>query len=161
MQVFLIRHASAVDETLAVRDPHRPLDREGRAQAAGLGDRMRWHDCMPTHIWTSPLVRAVQTAELVCSNLHATCVIDVIPALSPAPDGDVRVVVAALQALPRTAAVMIVGHEPGLSAVGALLVNDPRFEALSKAQCVRIVDGVVRWRFDGDGEAPIPPDRSG
>ncbi|MBX3156951.1 MAG: histidine phosphatase family protein [Deltaproteobacteria bacterium] len=155
MQVFLIRHASAVDETLAVRDPHRPLTAAGRAQATGLGDRMRWHDCLPTHVWTSPLVRAVQTTELVCAGLHATVTVDVVPAL--APDGAVRDVAAAIHALPPTSAVMVVGHEPALSALGALLVGDPRFEALAKAQCARIIDGVVRWRFDGDGDAPVPP----
>jgi phosphohistidine phosphatase len=160
VQVFLIRHASAVDETLTVRDPHRPLAAEGRAQATGLGDRMRWHDCMPTHVWTSPLVRAVQTTELVCAGLHAKITVEVVPAL--APDGAVRDVAAAIRALPQAAAVMVVGHEPGLSALGALLVGDPQFEALAKCQCARIVDGVVRWRFAGDGEAPIPPaDRSG
>ncbi|HWU85905.1 MAG TPA: phosphoglycerate mutase family protein, partial [Kofleriaceae bacterium] len=63
MQVFLLRHAEAIDETLELRDPDRHLTPRGREQARRLGDRMRWHDCAPTHVWTSPLARAVQTAE--------------------------------------------------------------------------------------------------
>ena len=70
VEVFLIRHAAAVDETLELRDPYPPPHAHGRDQAKSLGDRLRWHDCMPTHIWTSPLVRAVQTAELVAAGLQ-------------------------------------------------------------------------------------------
>ncbi len=41
VEVFLIRHAAAVDETLELRDPLRHLTPEGRAQAKSLGDRLR------------------------------------------------------------------------------------------------------------------------
>ena len=50
---------------------------------------------------------------------------------------------------------MVVGHEPSLSALGALLVDQPDFEALAKAEAVRIDDGTLRWRFAWDAEAPV------
>ena len=153
VQVFLVRHADAIDETLVVRDLHRHLTAQGREQARALGDRMRWYDCAPTHVWSSPLVRAIQTAELVVAGLQATAAVEVVPAL--APDGAVRDVVASLQALADDAAVLLVGHEPSLSAIGALLVENPEFEALTKAQAARIVDGVLRWRFAWDAESPV------
>ncbi|HEU0029618.1 MAG TPA: phosphohistidine phosphatase SixA [Kofleriaceae bacterium] len=153
MHVFLVRHADAVEETLALRDPDRHLTATGRTQARGLGDRMRWHDCMPDHIWSSPLARALQTAELVAAGLHSDALVEIVPDL--APDGDVRAVVARLRALPPTAAVMIVGHEPGLSGIGVLLADDPKFEALAKAEAARIVDGKLRWRFPHDADAPV------
>jgi phosphohistidine phosphatase len=163
VQVFLVRHAEAIPETVAVRDPHRSLSVVGRTQARALGDRMRWHDCAPTHVWTSPLVRAVQTAELlrlvspirkvpVAQGMHCELPIDSVPAL--APDGAPRDVVAAIKALPETAAVVLVGHEPALSAIGALLVGDPAFASLAKAEAVRIYDGQVRWRFAWDADEP-------
>ncbi|HEU4726970.1 MAG TPA: histidine phosphatase family protein [Kofleriaceae bacterium] len=155
MQVFLIRHAEAVQETLEVRDPHRHLTPNGRRQARAIGDRLRWHDCVPTHIWSSPLVRAIQTAELVASGLHCETPIDALPAL--APDESPRAVVAAITAIAATtpdAVIVLVGHEPGLSAVGALLVGQPEFQGLAKAEAVRIVDGALRWRFAWDAEAP-------
>ncbi len=157
VQVFLIRHAAAVDETLALRDPHRHLTALGRDQARRLGDRLRWHDCAPTHIWTSPLARTVQTAELVAGALQATTCVECLTAL--APDGAPRDVVAAVRALEPGAAVVLVGHEPSLSGIGALLVGAPDFEGLAKAEAARIVDGVLRWRFAWDAEAPIiaPP----
>ena len=55
-------------------------------QATALGDRLRWHDCTPTHIWTSPLVRAVQTAELVAAALASKIGVDVQPSLAPGED---------------------------------------------------------------------------
>jgi phosphohistidine phosphatase len=152
VHVFLIRHAEAVEETVAVRDPHRFLTATGRRQARDLGDRLRWHDCTPTHIWSSPLVRAVQTAELVAAALGAECAVEAVPVL--APDENPRSVVAALAALPADASVILVGHEPGLSAVGALVVNQPEFASLAKAQAARIDDGQLRWRFACDAEAP-------
>ena len=98
MQVFLVRHAEAVDETLDRRDPHRHLTPQGRIQARALGDRLRWHDCVPTHVWTSPLVRAVQTAELVMSSIDKEAPVDVIMDL--APDGATRDLLAKLRTLP-------------------------------------------------------------
>ena len=152
MHVFLIRHAKAVDETLEVRDPHRHLTEHGRAQARALGDRLRWHDCLPTHIWASPLVRAVQTAELVAIGLQCEVVVESVPTLAPGERA--RAVVNALAALPAGSIVLVVAHEPGLSAIGALLVGQPDFASLDKAQAARIDDGTLRWRFAWDAEAP-------
>jgi len=152
VQVFLIRHADAVAESLALPDPIRHLTLPGRQQARALGDRLRWHDCVPTHIWSSPRVRAIQTAELVAGNLHVDASVDVHPALGP--DEDPRTVVAALAALPAGAIVALVGHEPNLSAVGALLIGQSALAGLAKAEAVRISDGAVRWRFAWDADAP-------
>lgn len=152
MQVFLIRHADAAHETLVLSDPQRHLTALGRQQARALGDRLRWHDCMPTHIWSSPLVRAVQTAELIASNLHVTTPVETLPAL--APDDHPRHVLAALAALPTGSVVMLVGHEPGLSAVGQLVLGQSELASLAKAEAARIVDGQLRWRFAWNAEAP-------
>jgi phosphohistidine phosphatase len=155
VQVFLVRHAEAVDETLDRRDPHRHLTPHGRAQARALGDRLRWHDCQPTHVWTSPLVRAVQTAELVVTSIGTETPIEVMGELAPV--GVTRELLAKLRALPADAVVMLVGHEPSLSAIGALLVESTTFDALGKAQAARIDDGALRWQFAWDADAPVTP----
>ncbi len=151
VEVFLIRHAAAVDETLELRDPFRHLTPAGRDQAKSLGDRLRWHDCLPTHFWTSPLVRAVQTAELVAAGLQLPISVDVLPAL--APGESVRTVLATLNKLPADAHVVLVGHEPGMSGIGALLLGHD-LGALAKAEAVRISDGELRWRFAWNADAP-------
>lgn len=154
MDVFLIRHAEAIEETLELRDPMRHLTAAGRKQASSLGDRLRWHDCTPTHIWTSPLVRAVQTAELVAAGLASSVPVEVIPALAPGESA--RAVVAAVSTLATDASVLLVGHEPGISGVGALLLGSPDLPPLAKAEAVRIADARLRWRFAWDAEAPTP-----
>jgi phosphohistidine phosphatase len=152
VEVFLIRHAEATPETLALSDPHRHLTAIGRDQARALGDRLRWHDCVPTHLWSSPLVRAIQTAELVAGGLACGLPVEAIPALAPTENP--RDALAQLRALPAAAVVVVVGHEPGISALGALLVGEPAFVPLRNAQAARIVDGALRWRFACHAEAP-------
>jgi phosphohistidine phosphatase len=152
VQVFLIRHAEAVDETVELRDPYRHLTPHGRVQARALGDRLRWHDCGPTRLWSSPLVRALQTAELVTAQIGGDVGVEVLPAL--APDGNLRDVIARVRAQPADAEVMLVGHEPSISAIAALLVKQTDFPALGKAEAVRVDDGAVRWRFAWNAEAP-------
>lgn len=154
MQIFLVRHAEAVDETLVLRDPHRPLTPHGRAQARALGDRLRWHDCQPTHVWSSPLVRAIQTAELIVAAIGGDAPVPVEVEVQLAPDGSARELVTALARLPRDADVLLVGHEPSLSGIGAVLTATRDFEVLGKAHAARIDDGTLRWRFAWDAEAP-------
>lgn len=149
--MFLVRHAEAIEETLSLRDPHRHLTPRGRIQARALGDRLRWHDCTPSHVWTSPLVRAVQTAELVVAGIGTDTAVEVVAEL--APDGSARALVAALGALPPESTVLLVGHEPSLSGIGTLLIGGA-VDALGKAQAARIDDGRLRWRFRWDAEAP-------
>jgi phosphohistidine phosphatase len=140
VQVFLVRHAEAAAEG--------QLSPRGRDQARALADRMRWCDCTPTHVWSSPLVRAVQTAELIARK-HAIEIVDAL-----VPDGDAHAIVEAIRSLPESAAVLVVAHEPILSAIGGLLVGDPSFAGLSRAQAVRIIDGRARWRFAWNDDAP-------
>jgi phosphohistidine phosphatase len=152
VQVFLIRHADADPVTPAIADPQRPLTETGHQQARAIGDRLRWHDCTPTQIWSSPLVRALETAELIARGVESELAVEAVPAL--APGADPRAVVAALRQLADDAIVMLVGHGPNLSRVGALLTGEPELAILERAEAVRIVDGAMRWRFAWDADAP-------
>ncbi len=145
MDVILIRHATAVDETLELRDSMRMLSPPGRAQATRLGAGLHARGVVPTLVWTSPLVRAVQTAELVLAALGVTIGIDVAPAL--APEVTPRPVLAALRAVSATAVVLVVGHEPGLSALGALLTGAADYPTIAKAEAACIRAGAAAWRL--------------
>lgn len=160
MQVFLVRHADAVDD--APNDPcrrpnndaTRALTPHGRMQATCLGDRLRWYDCAPTHAWTSPFARAAETAELIVSMMTEPVALEQTAALSP--HGSTREVVDALGALPPPAIALVVGHEPNLSTIAARLAGLDDFGPIARARAVRIVDGRLRWHFDWDAEAPTP-----
>lgn len=153
MIVFLVRHAHAVDETATQPDEARHLSGPGRAAARAIGQRLRWHDCTPTAIWTSPLARAVMTAELVAGALEWDGPIECVPAL--APGGSARAVLAAIGALDPSGAVVLVGHEPSLSGIGGALTLRDDFPALRKAQAARIDGHELRWLFAHDADAPV------
>lgn len=156
MNVFLVRHAHSVNEQPGLPDLARHLTAEGRAAARQLGDRLRWHDCVPTVVWTSPATRAVQTAELLIAGLAWDGPVEALPDL--APGGDVRGVAARVHELAPDAVVLVVGHEPGISGLGAVLTGRPDFPALRKAQAVRLDDEpgrmTLRWRFAYSDDAP-------
>jgi phosphohistidine phosphatase len=152
--VFLIRHAMAVNASVEVRGPQRHLTELGREQARALGDRLRWHDCEPTHIWSSPLVRAMQTAELVAASVHATCAIETVAGL--APGNEPGAIVEALAKLPDDAMVMLFGHQPLIAMIGGVLTSTADFPMIERAEAVRIHGGRVRWRFAWDADAPTP-----
>src|SRR5262245_26615970 len=83
MEIFLIRHAQAVDKGAPVEDGHRPLTRRGRRDARKLGKVLLKKGVGLQAIVTSPLVRAVETAELVAVSLEFDDELDVAPELRP------------------------------------------------------------------------------
>src|SRR5688572_20330898 len=110
MIVFLVRHAYAADEAPGLPDHARSLTTQGRRAARGLGERLRWYDCDPTHVWTSPATRAVQTAELLIGGLGWDGPVDAVAEL--APGGPIETVAERLRALSSASAVILVGHAP-------------------------------------------------
>jgi phosphohistidine phosphatase len=154
MRVTLIRHAEAGDD--APRDEARALTSRGRSDARRLGRALARRGVRFTAIVTSPLVRAVQTAEIVAAatayrgRMTATDLLQ--------PEAAAREVVAFLAKLAARdeKSVALVAHEPILSAVAALLTAKPRYPALRKAEALRIrladgheAPGSLRWRVDG------------
>jgi phosphohistidine phosphatase len=154
VNVFLVRHAHAVDETPGLPDEARHLSVTGRMAAREIGRRLRWHDCTPTAIWTSPLVRAVMTAEIIAAAVEWDGPVEAMRAL--APDGVTREVLAAIAAHDPAGSILIVGHEPSLSALGGALTAHAAFPVLQKAQAARIDGRELRWLFSYDAEAPTP-----
>ncbi len=148
MKVYLVRHASAVPEGPHLPDARRYLDAEGRRVARAVGRWLRKEGVALDALLTSPLPRAVQTAELLAEALDFLGVIEVLGAL--APEVPPRVVALELQARREADAVAVVGHEPGISALGALLVGQPSFPPMRPAQ-VALVDGTApRWMLRPD-----------
>jgi phosphohistidine phosphatase len=158
--VFLVRHAMSFPEQPGFPDAARHITAEGRDTARAVGDRLRWYDCTPTAVWTSPAVRAVQTAEMLVAGLGWTGVVEAVPALDPG--GDVRPLPPKIIALDPHAHLVIVGHEPGISGLGAMLTGRKDFPALKKAQVARLDAHAgeahleLRWLFGPGDDAPVP-----
>ena len=104
-----MRHGEAVDPG-AAPDPQRWLTERGRAASARVAEAMAERGFAPTHLYTSPLVRAVQTAEIVAHATEHPGPVRVEAHL--VPGGTTARAVAPLDALPDDAVVWMVTHEP-------------------------------------------------
>jgi phosphohistidine phosphatase len=73
MKLYLIRHGHAPTalEAGVSSDAERPLSEKGVAQAKRAGEKLRQRGCAPSAFLTSPLKRALQTAELVSGALSS------------------------------------------------------------------------------------------
>ncbi|HEY4299872.1 MAG TPA: phosphohistidine phosphatase SixA [Candidatus Didemnitutus sp.] len=116
MNVFLIRHAHAVD---GEPDDARVLSRHGRKQIRAMAPHLKARaGFVPVEIWRSPLVRAVQTAERVAKIARVRTIREM---AGLRPGDDPRIVARRLATIRKPVAV--VGHEPHLSALATLLLG--------------------------------------
>ncbi len=146
MHIILVRHASAVSEDVAGSDRDRWLDAAGRHSARVLARLLREHPIVPDAIVASPLPRAVQTAELLASGLDFLDPIETWRALEPSAQPQV----AARRIAGLGGCVVIVSHEPMVSALGALLLSRPAFPPFRTAQAMTLVDGQPAFSLRGD-----------
>jgi phosphohistidine phosphatase len=110
MELYLIRHAHAVDGD-GMRDDDRPLSRDGRRQALDVGAALAKQKVRLERIVTSPLVRAVETAELVAVQLGFDGGLDVHDAMRP--DGSWKHLLReVIEPHAGGGALALVGHEP-------------------------------------------------
>lgn len=146
MRVYLIRHGHAVDEDIKLVDEHRYLTKKGRKAVREIAHVLKREGVELDAILTSPLVRAVQTAELLAEGLDFVGIVEALPPLRPG----VPARVAAGELASRGVAVAVVGHEPNLSSLGAFLTGRPAFPPLRKAQVSVIEDGQPLWFIEPD-----------
>ncbi len=115
-----MRHGVAVErEEWNGDDFHRPLTPKGhdktREAARGLASLCP----PPTLIATSPKVRALQTAELVCGAWKKSPPLEIWPELA---EDDFETLLTKLRAL-EASTIVLVGHEPNLSRFASLLLT--------------------------------------
>lgn len=144
MKALLIRHAHAVDGKPG-SDFSRWLSEKGRALARQVGERLRDDGIVPDVILSSPLPRALQTAELVARGLRFRGVVEILPEL--APDESVAAATAALGQ--RGGLIAAVGHEPNISALAESLAGKS-VGGFRKGQAMLIRDGKIDYRLDPD-----------
>lgn len=123
MMLYVVRHALAEDVS-AGGDEARHLTDAGRARTLKAAAGMRLLGLEFDLILTSPLARAVETAEIIAnaygSGLTPRVLVELATGVTP---GDA---VAALAPYGRNESVMIVGHEPQLSALVSILLTGER-----------------------------------
>ena len=120
MQLYLVRHAEAVD---GEPDELRPLTAEGRRAARELGERLAAEGIRPDAVLTSPLLRARQTGVELARPAGLEPEAD--ERLAPGATAD-SVKAAAAE---RGETVIVVGHQPDCGRIAAVLSggDEPAF----------------------------------
>jgi phosphohistidine phosphatase len=124
MELFILRHGIAVErgDLDYLNDATRPLTAEGRRQLRQTCAALRKMKLRFDLILSSPLVRARQTAEIVAAELKLKKRLEFSDALKP--EGDATALVGELKNhKPQAKTVLLVGHEPDLSALVSLFVT--------------------------------------
>jgi phosphohistidine phosphatase len=120
MKLYFVRHAAAIARGGQVVDEHRYLTLRGRESFRLTAKKMAKKGIMPDAIITSPLVRAIQTAEILSEALAFEGKLVVFPEL--APGFDLTKLHRILASFKRTHKLVLVGHEADLGeVVGTLL----------------------------------------
>jgi phosphohistidine phosphatase len=144
VKIYLIRHAQAVDEGPGLVDESRYLSEKGRAVALAVGETLAKAGVELDTMLTSPLVRAVQTAELIARGIAFTGAVRVLASLAPGFSPQVT----AERAAALGQSIALIGHEPQVSALGALLVARPSFPQFRAGQVALIERGQPMWKLN-------------
>jgi phosphohistidine phosphatase len=136
-ELYLVRHAIAAERGDDwPDDDKRPLTARGVARFKEAVTGLARLDVAVDEIFTSPLVRAKQTAELLAAGLPGKPTVKVLEALAPghAPAS----VLAQLARTARRRRIVLVGHEPGLGELAAHLIGAGRALPFRKGGVCRI-----------------------
>lgn len=122
-ELCLMRHGIAVARGGGAPgdDARRPLTPEGRARMKEIARGLGPAGFAPDWIITSPLVRAVETAEIVVKVLGLDAPPDVCDGL--APGGAPEALLAFLAKQPERRKVLAVGHEPDLAEITGRMIG--------------------------------------
>lgn len=143
-----MRHGPAEDVAPSGRDFDRALTSSGRARVRMVADELVKRGEAPKLILSSPLVRALQTAEIVA----AACEVDepVVVRREIAPGGDMGSLLRE-HLLGGSRRVMLVGHEPDMSGLVGELVAFRGGMEKAMVVGVRLSDGsaaTMRFVYD-------------
>jgi phosphohistidine phosphatase len=149
-ELLLLRHGLAEERAGAADDGQRGLTPEGRERTARVIQRLVTLDLACDVVLSSPLVRARQTAELAVAWGLAP-ELELAAALAPLADPLPLLErwLGPLSPRPGWRRLALVGHEPDLSTLAALLIGVPMAQAPQALQLKKAGVALLRW--------PAPP----
>jgi len=137
MRIYLLRHGIAEDAGPRTPDAKRELTDKGRSKLAGVLKLGRNAEIRPELILSSPLVRAMQTAEMAREILKVEAPVQQTRVLIP--DASPQEVWEELRGLRNLDEVLLAGHEPLLGHLVGWLLGAPTLQVqMSKAALVAI-----------------------
>jgi len=152
IELFILRHGEAGNRmTVVEEDSERPLTMEGRAEMQKIAKSLKAVGLQTNQIYTSPLKRARETAEITAKILN-------IPTLEEwdelKPDGSKTALYRKLARLEQNSRLILVGHEPYLtSLIGEIIGTTSPKVVLKKGGVARVritsftprISGELRW----------------
>lgn len=146
MIIHIVRHAEAIERGPLIPEENRFLTRSGRRRFRQAAKSLATLGMEPDIILTSPLIRAVQTADILAERLRYKGELAVSGVLAPGfrPEALDDL----LKTNPRAKEIVIVGHEPDLGLLSQTLFATP-------APCTLPKGGTVTFKkaADAQGEA--------
>ena len=136
MRALLVRHGEAIDPHLAPSDDERWLTEVGRANTGRVGAKLAELGVRPTRYLASPLVRAVQTSEILAGATEYLGAIHVSRVLLPQGTTIARMA-ALLDGAADGDTICLVGHEPSIRVLtGNLAGIDGLFSFRTSGSCL-------------------------
>jgi len=121
--LYLIRHAKANEMSGGESDKEREINATGQVNAAKTGRYLFEKNIIPDIIYSSPAVRAVQTANFLAEQLKLET--DEVELSDEIYDASVRSLLQIINKLDETwQTVFIVGHNPAISYLAEYLTGD-------------------------------------
>ena len=145
MKLYVVRHGPAEDTASSGKDFDRALTPSGRDRVRDVAKALGRAGEEPRVILSSPLVRALQTAEVIAAELG---VAQVETTRDLAPGGDAVALLRSLVVQKRKRA-MVVGHQPDLTVLVESVTGDRFPYDMTKSMVVglREADGKTVLRF--------------
>ena len=121
-RLSLVRHANAEQDS-DVRDFERPLSRKGRGEAEEVAKRFLERERVPDLIMASAAVRTRETAEIFARILSVPARLLQAEDSLYLADGD-HILACVRNVGPRVGHLMVIGHNPGISAAAISLAPE-------------------------------------
>jgi phosphohistidine phosphatase len=125
MDLLILRHGEAGRSSQLPGDSKRSLTSEGRQEVIDLSNGLNSLKIKLDRVFTSPLLRAKQTADVVAKSLKYQGEIKELDCLKP--EGSRLELYLILSKLKQDSTILVVGHEPYLSEMIS--------EAISQSEC--------------------------
>lgn len=137
-RLYLMRHGEAVAREESTDDSRRALTADGKRKMKEIARGLVRIGLALDAIVSSPLVRAVETAEIVARATEPAVPVEQADALGPGASTEAAVAFLGTQG--RRSRVLLVGHEPSLSALATRLIGGGRHTnlAFKKGGCCLI-----------------------
>jgi phosphohistidine phosphatase len=119
MRLYFLRHGIAQDHAPGLSDSQRALVPEGIRKIEHLAGRLSAMEVTPMAVYSSPLVRAYQTAAIIAEHVGAS--MEVIEELAPGFNN--RLLQPIVDKHAQTDDLMLVGHEPDFSTTISYLIG--------------------------------------